>query len=315
MLPRRAAAKGVDGGCGSMALYACKGGLMSLKHVGQLACIVLQALVAATAQAQGSFPSKPIRIIVGFAAGGGNDIIVRVLAPKMSEGLGQPIIVENKPGAQSIIAAEYVAKSAPDGYRLFMGPSGAMPMNPAIYSKLPYSPLRDFAPISMIGDFPLILVVNASLPVNSVKDLIDYAKARPNDVNYSASAAPFQLAAELFNQKTGTRFAHIPYKSSGDSVGAVMSGQVTTTITAPPPVLGPLKGRNVKGLPVTSAIGDPARPGARGRLWARPCTLPRRGGFANRSGGGGPGPGSSMKRSEWPRPPEMGPRPRAGSFC
>src|SRR6266516_2600890 len=174
---------------------------MKLENFTRLACLVLPALVAATAQAQGSFPNKPIHIIVGFAAGGGNDIIVRVLAPKMSEGLGRPIIVENKPGAQSIIAAEYVAKSAPDGYTLFMGPSGAMTMNPAIYSKLPYSPLKDFEQISMIGDFPLILVVYSSLPVNSVKDLIDYAKARPGDVNYSASAAPFQLAAELFNQK------------------------------------------------------------------------------------------------------------------
>src|SRR5712691_7684612 len=135
MPPRRAAAKGVDGGRGGVALYAFAGGLMRLKHVGQLACLVLPALVAA--QAQGSFPNKPIHIIVGFAAGGGNDIIVRVIAPKMSEGLGQPIIVENKPGAQSIIAAEYVVKSAPDGYTLFMGPSGAMTMNPAIYSKLP----------------------------------------------------------------------------------------------------------------------------------------------------------------------------------
>src|SRR5258708_3310400 len=260
MLPRRAAAKGVDGGCGSMALYAFTGGLMRLKQVGRVACIVLPALVAATALAQGSFPSKPIRIIVGFAAGGGNDIIVRVLAPKMSEGLGQPIIVENKPGAQSIIAAEYVAKSAPDGYTLFMGPSGWMTMNPAIYSKLPYSPLRDFAQISMIGDFPLILVVNSSLPVNSVKDLIDYAKARPGDVNYSARAAPFQLAAELFNQKTGTKFAHIPYKSSGDAVSAVMAGQVTTTITDPPPAIGPLKGGKVRGLAVTSAKRDPAWP-------------------------------------------------------
>src|SRR2546429_9912730 len=168
---------------------------MRLEQVKPLACLVLLALVAATAQAQGSFPSKPIHIIVGFAAGGGNDIIVRVLAPKMSEGLGQPIIVENKPGAQSIIAAEYVAKSAPDGYTLFMGPSGAMTMNPALYSRLPYSPLRDFAPISMIGDFPLILVVNSSLPANSVKELIAYAKARPDTVNYAASAPPFQLPA------------------------------------------------------------------------------------------------------------------------
>jgi tripartite-type tricarboxylate transporter receptor subunit TctC len=214
----------------------------------------------ASGQAQDHFPSKPIHIIVGYAAGGGNDIIVRVVAPKMSEGLGQPVIVENKPGAQGIISCEYVAKAAPDGYTLLMGPSGPMTMNPAIYSKLPYSPLKDFAPVSMIGDFPLMLVVSASLPVSSVKDLIDYAKARPNAVNYSASAAPFQLAAELFNQKTGTKFAHIPYKSSGDSVNAVMAGQVTITITDPPPAIGPLKGGRVKALAVTSARRDPTWP-------------------------------------------------------
>jgi tripartite-type tricarboxylate transporter receptor subunit TctC len=210
-------------------------------------------------QAQ-DYPGKPVHIIVGFAAGGGNDIIVRVLAPKMSEGLGQPVIVENRPGAQNIIAAEYVAKAAPDGYTLLMGPSGAMTMNPAIYSKLPYSPLKDFIPISMIGDFPLLLVVSASLPVKSVKELIDYALANPSAVNYSASAAPFQLAAELFNQKTGTKFAYIPYKSSGDSVNAVMSGQVTITITDPPPVIGPIKGGRVRALAVTASKRDPAWP-------------------------------------------------------
>ena len=233
---------------------------MRLKQITRLACLVLPALVAAAAQAQGTFPNKPVHIIVGFAAGGGNDIIVRVLAPKMTEGLGQPIIIENKPGAQNIIAAEYVARSAPDGYTLLMGPSGAMTMNPAIYSKLPYSPLKDFIPISMIGDFPLLLVVNASLPVNSVKNLIEYARANPTAVNYSASAAPFQLAAELFNQRTGTKFAYIPYKSSGDSVGAVMSGQVTITITDPPPVIGPIKGGKVRALAVTSVRRDPAWP-------------------------------------------------------
>src|SRR6266705_968529 len=150
------------GGC-TMALYALTGGLMRLKQVTRLACLVLSALVTGTAQAQGSFPNKPIHIIVGFAAGGGNDIIVRVVAPKMSEGLGQPIIVENKPGAQSIIAAEYVAKSAPDGYTLFMGPSGAMTVYPAIYSNLRYSALPYGAQLSMIGDFPLVLVVNSAL--------------------------------------------------------------------------------------------------------------------------------------------------------
>jgi len=170
------------------------------------------------------------------------------------------VIIENKPGAQGIISCEYVAKSAPDGYTLLMGPSGPMTMNPAIYSKLPYAPLKDFAPISMIGDFPLILVVSASLPANSVKELIAYAKARPDKVNYAASAAPFQLAAELFNQKTGTKFVHIPYKSSGESVGAVMSGQVTMTIMDPPPAIGPLKGGKVRGLAVTSASRDPSMP-------------------------------------------------------
>src|SRR5438309_8123657 len=156
---------------------------MILKHATRLACLVLSALVTGTTQAQGSFPNKPIHIIVGYAAGGGNDIIVRVIAPRMSEGLGQPIIVENKPGAQSIIAAEYVAKSAPDGYTLFMGPSGAMTMNPAIYSKLPYSSLKDLEQITMIEDFPLILLVISSLPVNFVNARLDYAKARTSEVN------------------------------------------------------------------------------------------------------------------------------------
>jgi len=223
-------------------------------------CASLACVLSAPGLAQESFPGKPIHIIVGFAAGGGNDIIVRVVAPKMAEGLGQPVIIENRPGAQNIVAAEYVAKAAPDGYTLLMGPSGAMTMNPAIYSKLPYSPLRDFIPISMIGDFPLILVVNAALPVNSVKELIEYARANPAAVNYSASAAPFQLAAELFNQKTGTKFTYIPYKSSGDSVNAVMSGQVTMTITDPPPVIGPIKGGRVRALAVTASKRDPAWP-------------------------------------------------------
>jgi tripartite-type tricarboxylate transporter receptor subunit TctC len=221
--------------------------------------VSLACVLPVTGQTQ-EYPGKPVHIIVGFAAGGGNDIIVRVLAPKMSEGLGQPIIIENRPGAQNIIAAEYVAKAAPDGYTLLMGPSGAMTMNPAIYSKLPYSPLKDFIPISMIGDFPLLLVVSASLPVKSVKELIDYARANPSAVNYSASAAPFQLAAELFNQKSGTKFAYIPYKSSGDSVAAVMSGQVTLTITDPPPVIGPIKGGKVRALAVTASKRDAAWP-------------------------------------------------------
>src|SRR5919201_6634055 len=136
--------------------------------------LLTSALVALSAAAQEGYPNKPIRIVIGYSAGGGNDIIVRVMTPELSKGLGQPVIVENKPGAQSIIAAEFVAKSPPDGYTIFMGPSGPMTINPATYSKLPYDPLRDFTPISLICDFPLILAVSAGLPVKSVKELIDY---------------------------------------------------------------------------------------------------------------------------------------------
>ena len=209
---------------------------------------------------EGNFPTKAVRIVVGYSAGGGNDIIVRVLAPHMQEGLRQPVVVENRPGAQGIIACELVAKSPPDGYTLLMGPSGPMTMNPGIYPKLPYDSLRDFAPITMIGSFPLILVVDPALPVKTVKQLIAHAKSTPQKANYGASAAPFQLAAELFNQRTGTKFQYIPYKSSGESVNAVVSGQVTMTISDPPPVVGPLKGGRVRGLAITSAKRHPAFP-------------------------------------------------------
>ena len=230
----------------------------------QLAGVALGSLLAACACAQEdpakNFPNKPIRVIVGYAAGGGNDIVMRIVAPKMAEGLGQPVIVENKPGAQSIVAAEHVAKAAPDGYTLLMGASGPITMNPALYSRLPYAPLRDFVPISMIGSFPLIMVVNPALPIRSVRELVDYAKANPDKANYGASAAPFQLASELLNQRTGARFAHIPYKGSNESTNAVMSGQVTMTIADPPPVTGPLAGGRVRGLAITSATRHPAWP-------------------------------------------------------
>jgi tripartite-type tricarboxylate transporter receptor subunit TctC len=218
------------------------------------------AAFSLAASAQESYPNKPIRIVVGYAAGGGNDIIVRVMTPELSKGLGQPVIVENKAGAQSIIAAEFVAKQPADGYTILMGPSGPMTINPATYSKLPYDPVRDFTPISMICSFPLLLVVDPKLPVKSVKELIDYAKANPGKSNYASSAGIFQVASEMFKQRTGTKIEMITYKSSGESAQSVISGQVMMTLIDPPPVSGPLKSGTVRGLAVTSPQRHPSWP-------------------------------------------------------
>src|SRR5262245_28709653 len=221
--------------------------------------IAVLALLAAPALAQ-DYPSKPIRIIVGYAAGGGNDIIVRVMTNELSKGLGQPVIVDNKPGAQGIIAAELVAKAAPDGYTLMMGPSGPMTINPATYSKLPYHPQRDFAPISQICQFPLVVAVSAQLPVKNIRELIEYAKANPGKANYGSSAGVFQVATELFKQKSGTNFVMIPYKSSGESVQAVIAGQVAMVFVDPPPLAGPLKAGTMRALAVTAPQRHPAWP-------------------------------------------------------
>ena len=226
-------------------------------------CIALSTAAVALFTASGfaqDYPGKPIRIVVGYSAGGGNDIIVRVMAPELSKGLGQPVIVDNKPGAQSIIAAELVAKAPADGYTILMGPSGPMTINPATYSKLPYDPVRDFAPISMIASFPLLLVVDPKLPVNNVKELIDYAKANPGKANYASSAGIFQIATEMFKQRTGTKIEMISYKGSGESVQSVVAGQVTMTLVDPPPASGPLKAGTLRGLAVSSTKRHPSWP-------------------------------------------------------
>ena len=219
---------------------------------------LLLALALGSAAGQDAYPSKPIRILVGYAAGGGNDIIVRVMQPEMQKGLGQSVVVENMPGAQSIIAAEAAAKAAPDGYTLLMGPSGPMTINPATYSRLRYSPTRDFAPISMICEFPLLVTVDARLPIKDLKELVAYAKANPGKSNYASSAGIFQITTELFKQRTGTTIEMIPYKSSRESVQAVIAGQVMMTIVDPPPATGALKAGTLRGLAVTSGKRHPS---------------------------------------------------------
>src|SRR3977135_841521 len=219
-----------------------------------LGLIAFAAIAVASASAQedpSKYPSRPIHIIVGFAAGGGNDIIARVFGQKLAESLGQPVIVENKPGGGAIVATEYVAKSAPDGYTLLMSASG-ISINPAVYAKLPYDAVKDLVAVSELGSFPLIMIVSAASPIKSVAELVAYAKANPDKTNYGSSSASFQLVTELFKQKTGAPMQVIPYKSANESVLAVISGQVTTTIADAGPVTGQVKSGTARALAVAA---------------------------------------------------------------
>jgi tripartite-type tricarboxylate transporter receptor subunit TctC len=219
-----------------------------------LGWIALTAASIAPASAQedpSKYPTRPIHIVVGFTAGGGNDIIARIFGQKLSESLGQPVIIENKPGGGAIVATEYVAKSAPDGYTLLVGASG-MAINPAVYARLPYDSVRDFIAVSELASFPLILIVNPSSPIKSVAELVAYAKANPDKANYSSSSASFQLVTELFKQRTGAPMQVIPYKGANDSVMAVISGQVTATIADAGPALSQVLGGQARALAVAA---------------------------------------------------------------
>jgi tripartite-type tricarboxylate transporter receptor subunit TctC len=208
-----------------------------------------------------AWPSKPIRLVVGFPPGGGNDIIARLVGANMQETWGQPVVVENRPGAASIIAAELVAKAAPDGYTLLVNATGGMSINPVLYAKLPYDPLKDFEPIGMVGVFPLVLVVHPSVPARSVRELIAYARKNPGKLNYSAGSTAFQVATEMFKQMTRTDIRHIPYKGSAASINAVLAGDVQLTIVDTPPLAGHMQSDRLRPLAVTSAKRAAGMPG------------------------------------------------------
>jgi tripartite-type tricarboxylate transporter receptor subunit TctC len=200
-----------------------------------------------------SYPNRIIKIVVGFAAGGGNDIIARIVGQKLQESLGQSVIIENKVGAGGRLAAESVAAAPPDGYTLLVGASGAMSIIPAISVKPPYDTLKQFAPVSMLASFPLILTVYPSHPAKTVQELVAWMKANPERSNYATSSSAFTLATELFKLKTGAPSTAIPYKSSGESLVAVIARQSVLTIADPPPTTPLVKGGQVRALAVTSS--------------------------------------------------------------
>jgi len=179
------------------------------------------------------FPSRPVRIIVGFPPGGGTDIVARTLSPRLSEALGQPVVIDNRGGASGLVATELAAKSAPDGYTLFMGTLGNLSVNPLLFPKIPFDVARDFAPVTQVVSVTFMLYVHPSLPVKTVRQLIVLAKERAGQLNYASSGsggAP-HLAAELFNSLAGVKLVHIPYKGSGPSFTDLLSGQVPITFT------------------------------------------------------------------------------------
>ena len=189
---------------------------------------LIAAFVAATGAIAQPYPSKSIKIIVPFAPGGNVDITARLVAPALTEALGQPVIVENKPGAGGTIGADMVAKSPPDGYTLLMGSNSTYSVAPSLYPKNPYNPLKDFAPVIMIASAPFVLVVNPSVPAKDARELVALAKASPGKFTMSSAGtgSSNHLVGELFQEISGARFTHIPYKGSGQALTDLMGGQV-----------------------------------------------------------------------------------------
>jgi len=214
---------------------------------------LLPFAAATSANAQADYPNRVMRIVVGFAAGGGNDIFARLVGAKLSELIGQSVIIENKPGAGARLANEYVANQPADGYTLLVAASGGMSIASAIYPNLRYHPTKSFVPLTMIANFPLILAIPANHPAKTVAELVAWMKANPDKSNYATSSPAFTIATELFKLKTGAPCQAIPYKSSGESLVAVMGGQTLLTIADGPPTVPLVKNGQVRALAVTGS--------------------------------------------------------------
>lgn len=215
--------------------------------------LLLLALGCSTAFAQG-FPSKPVHLVVGFAPGGAADIIARTLSDPLSRALGQSIIVENKPGAGSSVAAEQVAKASPDGYTIIIASQSGMIINPLINKNVAYDTARDFAPLTQVTSSPLVVAVNPALKVTSIRELVAEAKKAPGKLNYATSgngSLP-HLAAALFSALAGVQMVHVPYKSGGQSVQSVLAGDTQVTFATAPSVMPLVQSGRLRGIAVTT---------------------------------------------------------------
>ena len=225
-----------------------------------MAMLLLASLCAAPVAAQ-NFPSKPIRLIVPYAPGGGNDTLSRAIGQKLTQSLGQPLVVDNRAGSGGVIGADIVAKAAPDGYTLLMA-SSELAVSVSLIATLPYDPLRDFAPVARVGETSYLLVVHPSLSSKSVAELIALAKARPGQLNYASAGvgSPLHLAAELFKWMTGTNLVQVTYKGGAPSVTATLAGETQVVFGSVTTTLQLAKAGRVRALAVTSAKRSPLVP-------------------------------------------------------
>jgi len=227
---------------------------MNSTNVARLACAALAAAAAGAAFAQAGYPGKPVRMVVPSSAGGGTDIVARIIAPELSKRLGQQVVIDNRPGAGTMIGIEVAAKSPPDGYTLLMGLS-TLAINSALYKKVPYDPVRDFAPITVAVTSASILVVHPSLPVKTLKELISFARARPGQLNYaSAGIGTYpQMTYELFLSMAKLKMVHIPYKGTAPAMIDMLAGQVATMAATVLTGLPHIRTGRLRPLGITSA--------------------------------------------------------------
>ena len=234
---------------------------MSRRHSKSLGC-ALAILCAGLAHAQGpGYPTKPIRMLNPLAAGVPTDILARMFAQPLSESLGRQVIVDNRPGASGNIAAEMAAKAPPDGYTLFIAGAGNLAINVSLFSKIPYDPVKDFAPVAMLATAPYLIAVHPSVNANSTKELITLAKAKPGSLNYGAvTGNGAHLATELFKTAAGIEMVHIPYKGAVLATSDVISGSIQVTFASTPGAMPHVKTGKLKALSITSAKRATALP-------------------------------------------------------
>jgi tripartite-type tricarboxylate transporter receptor subunit TctC len=208
------------------------------------------------------YPKQPVTIVVPFTPGGSTDIIARLLGQKLEQRLGKTFVVENRPGAGTMIAASAVAKAAPDGYVLLMAPSATMAINVTLYKKLPYDPTSDFVPLAGLAQVPFVLIVNPSLPVRSLAELIKYAKERPGQLSFASvgPGVPHHLFAEVLMSTAGIAMTHVPYKGSAPALNDVVAGHIPLMFCDIPPAIGMVQAGKVRPLGVTAGIRVPALP-------------------------------------------------------